>query len=127
MPQATLTLTYQEGSETIAFAEVYTGDTKIGGDYAIPGAAVNKEVDITLHNALYQLILISCDKQVTIKTNSTGAPADTIVLPANKAAILRTGAVLQGALTAAVTKLYVTNPDAGAATLKIRSMQNLMI
>jgi hypothetical protein len=120
MPVATITITYAEGAEQLALPEVYTADTLIKGDYPIAAAAVNAEIDVAFSKTAFQLILISSDQAVTIKTNSTGAPGDTIALPANKSILIRNGAVLGGNFAVDVTKLFISNGTTSTANVKVR-------
>jgi hypothetical protein len=91
-------------------------------DAAIAASQTNFEidVDIPVSPELKAFVLIA-DQNMTVKTNSTSAPDNTISLSANVPFFWITG---QGSipLAAAVTKFYVTNTTAG--TLKCRALFN---
>lgn len=137
MPSQTLTMTWQQGSEQITIGETYTADTiGPGGDYPIPAGQVNLEIDVVIDKDLYSgsgtglgtvLLFMVADGALTIKTNSSGAPADTIVTVANKPIILRSGGAWPTtSFSADVTKIFVSNATGGVLNLRLRQLVKLI-
>lgn len=69
------------------------------------------------------LLVIVSDRALTVKTNSSGSPANTFVLTANVPLLWYPGCGYS--LAADITALYVTNASGGAAKLKIRASQDI--
>lgn len=87
-------------------------------------ADTNKEIALAFVNSRLKAIMILCAKDVTIKTNSSSSPDNTIALTANKPLLWFTGCGLANPFVAAdVTKIYVTAVGA-AQTLKIRMIED---
>lgn len=81
-------------------------------------------VPYTLDRSILQSLVISSDVALTIKTNSSGSPTDTIVLTAGQALMwaFATDGLTACPITANITALYVTNAAGGPAALKIRAL-----
>lgn len=140
MPTQTLTVTWQGGSEQIAVAEAFTADTIMpAGDYPIAAGGTNVEIDIPIDKDFAAgtsqapsgvgmvLLFLTADGVLTVKTNSTSSPGDTITTVANKPVILRNGGAWPATSFAAdVTKLYVTNATGGTVTLRLRGLVRLL-
>jgi hypothetical protein len=79
----------------------------------------NLAVDISQMKA----ILILSDKAVTIKTNSSGSPDDTVVLAANVPYLWYAGPTIDASdenpFDADITDLYIANASGATATVKI--------
>lgn len=89
---------------------------------SIADAQTNKIVSWACDVSQVQIIIISSDKALTIKTNNSGAPDDTLELVANVPYVWHVGAYAAFALGTDVTVLYVTNASGSAATLKIAGL-----
>lgn len=116
-----ITYTTNAGT-TKSTTATYTSDLEINADIAIPANSTNYEVDIAFLYATIKSCLLYCDTALTVKTNSSGSPTDTISLSAGVQKIYTNdGAAGTGTnlFTANVTKIYVTNSTA-ASTLTIR-------
>lgn len=100
----------------------YTGDSEVNADVAIASSQTNYEIDLAWKYATIKSCVLYCDTALTVKTNSSGSPTDTISLAAGVQKIYTndgkagTGTNL---FTADVTKLYVTNSST-ASNLTIR-------
>lgn len=70
-------------------------------------------------SALASVYILS-DQDLTLKTNSTGSPDDTIILTANKPVIWYAGCGWTNPLTVDVTKFYLTNGGGTSATFRAR-------
>lgn len=140
MPSQVLTFTWAQGSETITIAETFTADTILpSGDYPIAAGGTNVEIDIPIDKDFAAgtsqapsgvglvLLFLVADGVLTIKTNSTSSPGDTITTVANKPIVLRNGGAWPATSFAAdVTKLYVTNATGGTLNLRLRGLTRLL-
>jgi hypothetical protein len=103
-----------------------TGNTEVNFDQSIAAGATNQNFIIALDVSQIKVIVIKSDQALTIKTNSSGSPTNTInllagvpyswVYNANYNTLLLTGDV---------TSIYVTNAGASAARLQIVAVLDL--
>jgi hypothetical protein len=114
-----------QGSTAISASETPTGNTEnnvdvsvvVGTDIAFAWAAVRANL---------QSLCISSDRALTIETNSSSAPTDTIVLIGGQALVwtLAKDGLSRCPFSASVTSLFFTNASGGTAALKIRALLN---
>lgn len=118
----TLNFNYTSPSGAVTAAIIASGSQNLEIDAPIAEGAANFEIDFDVPVAPEAKgFLFIADQAMTVKTNSTSAPDNTITLTANVPYFWVTG---MGAnpLAAAITKVYVTSANAG--TLKIRAVFN---
>ena len=121
----TLTQSYATNVGTVTSATLtFTGDSEDDLDVAVPANATNQNYAIGFTKSALQSLLITCDQAVTIKTNSSSSPQDTIALAANTPVIWYATSGATCPFSGNVTALYVTNPATVAANLKIRALEN---
>jgi hypothetical protein len=83
----------------------------------VPDASVDKEFLIAIDVSEAKVVSILADQALTIKTNSSGAPQETITLTANRPRIWQAG---DAALFAGdVASIFVTNASGSDTDLKI--------
>jgi hypothetical protein len=100
------------------------GDGQNNADVALAGAAsaihileAFKMTDLAAGALVFFSTVVGCD--VTIKTNSSGSPDNTFVVPGG-------GAIRVSALAADIASLYATNGSADTATvLQIRGVKDV--
>ena len=98
----------------------YTGTAEVGFDGTVPATTDNVEVDIAwLHANVHSLLLYS-SQALTIKTNNSTTPIQTIALAAGQAIVWGNDHPEANPVTADVTKLFLSNDTANIATVKIR-------
>jgi hypothetical protein len=118
-----LGLTYTTDAGTVkTTTNTYTGDADVAVNIPIIASQTNYEIDTSWKYSTIKSCLLYCDTALTIKTNSSGSPTDTITLAAGVQKIYTNdGAVGTGTnfFTADVTKIYVTNSTT-ASNLTIR-------
>jgi hypothetical protein len=87
----------------------------------IPAASTNLLIAFTLDVSTVIALGISASKALTIKTNSSSAPDDTITLADSESIIYGNDEpdAVANPFTTDVTALYVTNAGAAASVLKI--------
>ncbi len=122
----TLGISYHTDAGTIATTtDVYTGDAENDLEEVVAGATVNKEYDMAITVANIKSMVLFSSQAVTIKTNSTVAPGNTVSLLANKQVVWNTDSVMTKPFSVDTTKLFISNPGATAATLKIRVLEGI--
>lgn len=113
------------GSTTItSVVTSYTGDVQLELDDNVNATTTNKEFDIAITVANIKSIVITCDKAVTVKTNSTGSPQETITLTAGQAVIWAFDHLEASPFLGNVTKMYVTNAGAAVARFRVSVLLN---
>lgn len=116
---------YRDSSgTTITGTESVSADTEINFDGSVAGEATDYEVDWAVTRANLKSVGIFSDKSITIKTNSSSSPAETISIAAGQQRIWSLATDLIGLcpFSTNVTKLYITNSTAGAASVKVRAL-----
>lgn len=103
------------------------GPTEINYDGTIAANTTNHEVDLVFTQTTILSINLYASSAVTIKSNSTSAPDNTVTLATGQQIIWNANeSGTNPFVTAAVTKLYITNASTTvAATVKIRVLLNL--
>lgn len=114
-----------KGSTTVSnVVASYTGDVQIELDDDVAATTTNKEFDVAITIANIKSVCITCDKAVTIKTNSTSSPQETIVLTAGKAIIWAFDHTEAGPFLGNITKFYVTNAGSAIARFRVSALLN---
>ena len=102
----------------------YSGTKDAGIATVIPAGSVNFQVVLAFPIANIQSMVIDASQNVTIKTNSTTAPGDTINLNANYGIFWGIGGLPAKPLSVDVTSFYVSNPGAVDCTFNVRVLYN---
>lgn len=124
----TVTRGYRDSSGvTIQSTETISASAENNLDVAVTHSTTNIERDWTMVAANLKSICIDCDIAVTIKTNSSGSPQETITLIAGQNLIWTLGTDGAGKIpfSGDVTKLFITAGSGADGTLKIRALQAL--
>lgn len=108
----------------ITSTESIVNDSELNFDGTVAASSTNVEIDWTVTVANLKSIAINCDQPVTIKTNSSGSPQETITLIAGQVMIwtLATDGAGHVPFAGDVTKLFVTNVTTSIASFKIRAL-----
>lgn len=133
MPSHTISMSLNDGGDalpTMSFNVSGEGLQQLA--VPAPNDAADLEIAIAFTLAELKSILLYASKALTIKTNSSSTPDDTIDLPAGKPWAWQAGGPAEGAntgqlLTADVTAFFVTNPGSTSAddtTLYIRVLSD---
>jgi hypothetical protein len=93
-------------------------------DESIANGVTNGVVNLTLDISQVTSLVIYSDKALTLKTNNSGAPTDTIVLKAGIPYVWNSDSYDTCKITADVTVLYVTNASGAAAALKFDAVHD---
>lgn len=120
-----VTVTWARGNDTIPILiGPLTGDGENNRDLTVAANTTNHQDAFAFTLSQLELIFILSDTAVTIKTNSTSAPQETITLAANTPLFWWTGSGLTNPFAGNVTTIYVTNSTGSSASVKIRSLVN---
>jgi len=94
-------------------------------DETIADSSTDLLVNWTCDISAAGLVVMLSDQNLTVKTNSSGAPQETIALVADTPLVWSVGDAGETAPFADdVTALYVTNASGSAASFKIRSVED---
>lgn len=99
-----------------------TSDGEINRDVTLSASAANVEVDIDFAFARLKSIYILSDAAITIKTNSSSSPDDTLTLVANQPLLWTAVDAAGNPFDTDVTRFFLTNGTTGVATVKIRTL-----
>lgn len=99
----------------------FTGQTEAAYDGTIAANATNFAIALAFPVTGLQSVCIYSDTNLTVMTNSSSSPAQTINLTANVPIEWGVG-MGTNPITAAVTQLFVTNATANPAKFKVRAL-----
>jgi hypothetical protein len=97
----------------------YSGDGRESRTIAVPDSTTDLLVNLEVDVSQIQVIVMMSDQALTVETNSSSAPTDTISLLANKPWIWHPNSYDANLLTTDVTALYLTNSSGSAATFEL--------
>lgn len=131
MPSQNVSLSVNSGVDTFTLVQTITDAQSRGVDATLAAAAVNTEFDVVLTRAdIKAIVLQSVGGDLTIKTNSTGSPGDTVTMTAGQILFWcpsGTGIQAFGTdpfPTADVTKLYLSST--AGTSFKLRAIVNAL-
>lgn len=118
------TFIFVAGGETITKAVSKTGEAEYVIELNVPASTTNQQIALALDVSQAVSVYLFCDTAITLKTNSTGAPAATITLAAGlpKQWVSDLPAAENPFGTTDVTTLYATTGavGSGGANLTIK-------
>lgn len=120
MPTHSKSKTFNDGSGALTESNTITSDGKIEQEIAFSANQTNKQVAFALTLANCASLFIRSSVAMTVKTNSSSSPADTITLAAGKAFEWDNSMPidLTDLLSANITTIYGTNTAAGTLYVK---------
>ncbi len=125
----TVSISYQTpAGVAAAVTTAYTGNTEQNAS-SLCNINATTEIDVTFIKANLQSLLLYCDQTITLKTNSSGAPQDTLNVKANVAFVWNTdlASIFTCPFSNNVTKFFVVGASANVnatCTFNFRSVQN---
>ena len=120
MADETLTLNWRrESGPTTTATVTVSGEGDQNIEVAVPGSTTDYHVLASIDVSQLALIYILADKALTLKTNSTSTPADTISLAVDKPFLWYSGCGLTMPFTVDITTLYLTNGTAGTGNVEL--------
>lgn len=102
-----------QGTSTVS------GDAEAKIDMTMPASQTNILYNIAFTYANIKSFALYCAAACTVKTNSSGAPDNTIAIPAGYNICWDTSSIFANPFTADVTKIYVTNTAEAAFEFKV--------
>lgn len=118
-----LTVSYTGNGTAVTSAIISkTADADAGFDNTIADGTTNGEVDVAFTVSGLAMCILTSDRAVTVKTNSTGSPQETINLAAGAPLIYYSGGPWAIPFAGAVTKMYISNASGGAAHVQFRAL-----
>lgn len=113
----------QVGGITSTSSQSYSGESMPNyGPTTIADATTDLALDIMLDVSEVTFFYALASEAMTLETNSSSSPTNTITLQAGKPYIWRTGDYNTFKLTSDVTQIYVTNASGNDGTLTIRAL-----
>jgi hypothetical protein len=100
----------------------YSGDARTSLKVSIEAGAVNVEHILPIDISQIAALFIHAAGDLTIKTNSSSTPDDTLALKADEPYVWATGDYSPLLLDADVTKVFVSNAGAAAVTLYVECL-----
>lgn len=116
----TFSLGHSGGSVSLSDVVTVTGEIAAEASITVPAAATNQAEAIAFDQPTLQGIYIKSDQAVTLKTNASGAPQETIALAANVPFVWYAGGGIANPFAGDVTNTFWTNAGATAANVYVR-------
>ena len=110
------------GGISLTKGETCTGSLQLRLDETIATGQTAFEINIAIDISAVKGIFIMSTKNITVKTNSSGSPTDTITLLANQPYLWSPEDDADIIFTGDVTKLYVANASGASATLTLEGV-----
>lgn len=126
--QATVTIT--EAGIQVSAAFSIEGGGKLDLSETIPGGSSNLQLTAALDVSALKLLVLLCDRDITIETNSGGSPVNTFSLSAGvpfvwfaqQGALRDTGGT---AVTTDITALFATLAAGDDATFQMQTLSDV--
>lgn len=116
------------GATSLPYDKDVTHEGEENRSLAIPDGTTDLLVSLAVDITVLKALFIGSDQDITIETNqaggSSGAPDDTLTLPANQPVSWQENDVMTCPLTVDVTQIYVTNASGSTANLEIRTLED---
>jgi hypothetical protein len=124
----TATRSYKtQSSQTMALTETINGDMELNVTLTIPANTTNQAIVIAITQTdLLSVCLYANGAALTVKTNSSGSPQDTIALVSGQCLVwtLQTDGIGKIPFSANVTEFFVTNATSGSAIFQYACVLN---
>lgn len=112
------------GSVSLSDQVTLSGAIATEASFSVPGSTTNQQQAIDFNQSNLQGVYIKTDQDVTLKTNSTGSPQETISLKAGIPFVWVKGAGVANPFAGNVTTTYWSNAGATAANVQVRTLVN---
>ena len=108
------------GNESVSQQEAVVADLETNLDVAIADGQTAKQINVAIDISALKLLFISSDQDVTIETNNSSTPDDTIEITANVPLIWTPDCGFACPLTEDVAAMYLANASGEEAAFKVR-------
>lgn len=116
---------WSDGRSSLTGNVEQIADGEISLDVVVPANTNNLAVDLAFVVSRVKSLFITSDKAVTIKTNSSGAPTQTLTRAANQPLDWTAADADACPFTANVTTAFITNATSAAANVRIRILHDI--
>ena len=106
--QHDITMAWAEGARGGTYVESYTGDASDSRAITVPENTTDMLVNVAIDFSQTKSLIFACDFDITIETNDSAAPDDTINLKANSPLMWNADAQFSNPIGTDVTKIYLT-------------------
>lgn len=121
----TITYNYSGNGKTVSIPQgSYSGKFDAGVAVVVPAGSTNLLFTVNFPYATIQSMVMSSTQAVTVKTNSSTTPGNTITLAATAGLIWAIDFPTTNPISANVTALYLTNSGAADAAFNCRVLYN---
>ncbi len=117
-----LGFSHSGGSTALSDSVTLTGELATEANIALAASATNQQENIAFNHTNLRGVYIKSDVTVTLKTNSSGSPDNTITVTAGVPFVWCYQSGITNPFTAAVTTTYWTNATSDAATIYMRTL-----
>lgn len=126
MQSHTVATTLNRSGEVFSSSKTYEADAEIVLDATVAASTTHEQYAISFDKDRLISVVITSDKDVTIKTNNSSTPGNTIEVTAGSAIVFNEDSPSgQNPFGAAdVTTLFITNANTSLATVKLRILWN---
>jgi len=112
--QHDINMSWAEGARGGTYSTSYTGDASDSRAITVPASTTDMLVNVAIDFSQIKSLILACDFAITIETNDSAAPDDTITLVANVPLVWNADAYFANPITVDVTKIYLTTGAIGA-------------
>lgn len=109
------------GGQT-SVSKQYTAAGSIEIEETVPATTTHMPLSLAIDISQLKSIIISSDVALTLKTNSSSSPTDTLAIKAGVPYIWNVDSYDTCKITADVTSAFLTNATGGAATVTMRGL-----
>lgn len=124
MPDHIYRATVVTPSGEFSTTRTYTATGHVSIAESIADGQTARQITIAIDVSALKSLYIKSDQAITIKTNSSGSPDDTLVLEANKEYSWNEDSLDACQLGTDVTAIFVANASGSAAALVIDAIQD---
>lgn len=117
-----IVITWKGGGAQISKTLTAQSEGEDNRDITVNNAVSNLLVDMELDISQLKSFFIVSNKDVTLKTNDSGTPQDTIALKADKPLIYAPNIGMTNPFGGDVTSMYLSNASGATATVQIRAL-----
>lgn len=115
-----ITRTWSGPSGSLSKTTSQSADAEENRSFSVADAQTDVEIALVIDVSAMKALYMVSSRAVTIETNSSSSPAQTITLAANVPLVWTVSDPDANPLTVDVTKIFVTNASGGSADIEIR-------
>lgn len=117
---------YKTTTQGVVITKTFTQTADVEGaiDTLVAAGAVNLHKPLVVTVANLKMLLITSTQSITIKTNSTSTPSQTLTVAAGQVITWSFGDGTTNPLTVDITDFYITNSNLTAALVQMRFLLN---